>query len=466
MKSNSSDFEKTEAELNLASKTEDINSGCARAGPSSSEALEAKLTANRLFPKSQIDGKGVTGPPMPASSKIPLPLKNSGSTNIPPLLKNARSVVSRKGNQANKHTLEIQFINKNKRYLQMKKELMEKQKSVLDLYQNLVQIKKNLDELGRNVQLDEVKLVSSIAPKAPSPHSVMGVGEQISMEVVNKMKSSIEEIPQTLMNTCKNLLSRRALIVELLESVTKSDINVNQVSDKIKFLKCEGEQLQQSFEVVIQQHESKISELLVNWQKLLAEKRYEGNDSQIEEMRNQIKEEERLREESNTIIQDLQRKAENQKLSHDKTIAELNGVLQALKEQVTKLEQELENERKINGDIKSNNISNIQNLRLMTTKINDLENDKKEMQSSNAELHRTIRLMQDQMKQKEKKWQIEKEEMKINLKHQKNSLQKLTADKNHFETRMETAENAFRDTNGNLGFLSIERAAEDCGKRE
>lgn len=51
------------------------------------------------------------------------------------------------------------------------------------------------------------------------------------------MKNSIEEIPKTLMEICKNLLSRRALIVELLESVTKSEIDVNQVSDKIESLK-------------------------------------------------------------------------------------------------------------------------------------------------------------------------------------------------------------------------------------
>lgn len=51
------------------------------------------------------------------------------------------------------------------------------------------------------------------------------------------MKCSIEEIPKTLMDICKNLLSRRALIVELLESVTKSEIDMNQVSPKIESLK-------------------------------------------------------------------------------------------------------------------------------------------------------------------------------------------------------------------------------------
>lgn len=64
-----------------------------------------------------------------------------------------------------------------------------------------------------------------------------GSGEQVSLELVDGMKSSIEEIPKTLMDICKNLLSRRALIVELLESVTKSEVDVDQVSDKIESLK-------------------------------------------------------------------------------------------------------------------------------------------------------------------------------------------------------------------------------------
>lgn len=63
----------------------------------------------------------------------------------------------------------------------------------------------------------------------------------MSIELVNNMKCSIEEIPKTLMDICKNLLSRRALIVELLESVTKSEIDMNQVSPKIESLKVSGE---------------------------------------------------------------------------------------------------------------------------------------------------------------------------------------------------------------------------------
>lgn len=47
----------------------------------------------------------------------------------------------------------------------------------------------------------------------------------------------------------------------------------------------------------------------------------------------------------------------------------------------------------------------------------------------------SLRLTQDQMKHKEAQWAKEREELAKNLKHQENLLQKLTADKNKFETR-------------------------------
>lgn len=58
----------------------------------------------------------------------------------------------------NKHTLELQFINKKKKLATMQKELLDKQKPVLDLYQNLIQIKKKLEELGKEVTLQDIKI--------------------------------------------------------------------------------------------------------------------------------------------------------------------------------------------------------------------------------------------------------------------------------------------------------------------
>ncbi|XP_030745813.1 myosin-10-like isoform X2 [Sitophilus oryzae] len=378
--------------------------------------------------------------PSPVCSSIPLPVKNSGPIKIPVLLKNARSTsktssmsINRTNTVANKHTLEIQFINKNKRYVQMKKELVEKQKPVVDLYQNLIQIKKRLEELGKNVKLDDLRLVPLDEFNKPSAR---GGGEQVSVEVVGGMKKSIEEIPKTLMDICRNLLSRRALIVELLESVTRSEIDVGEVSDKIESLKNEGQQLQHSLDGIIAEHQDKIDQLVTNWQKLLSEQKSSGEDSRVAELEDQLKEQQRLANESTLVIHDLQRKMEDKRGAYEKSVAELNGVISTLKDQIKKLEQDLENERKSSVDFKSRSNANAQNLKNMRAKIAELEGDKKASETTNTELQRKIRHLQDQMKQKESQWIKEKEDLTKNIKHQENLLQKLTADKNQFETRL------------------------------
>lgn len=150
-------------------------------------------------------------PPAPSSSKvsssIPLPVKSPGrgnqgvsgtatpikvpshvlSRNFSRHSRPGSATLSRPSQITNKHTLEIQFINKKKRLTQLKKELMEKQKPVLDLYQNLVQIKKRLEELGKVVQLEEVKLLpveeeKEKQKKEPETEGG-GAGESISPEV-------------------------------------------------------------------------------------------------------------------------------------------------------------------------------------------------------------------------------------------------------------------------------------------
>ncbi|XP_050307941.1 cingulin-like protein 1 isoform X2 [Anthonomus grandis grandis] len=404
---------------------------------------------------SQPASKVLSVRPTPVSSSIPLPVKTSGPIKNPSLVKNVKTT-SRMPTPSkpvapsnNKHTLEIQFLNKNKRYVQMKKDLQEKQKPIIELYQNLVQIKKRLEEFGKNVKVDEVKLIT-FDEMNKKPQNNLGGGEEISMEVVNGMKSSIEEIPKTLMDICKNLLSRRALIVELLESVTKSEVDVTQVSDKIESLKCEGLQLQQSLDGVIREHEAKITNLVQNWQKLLNDKKALNTDSKIEELELKLKEEEQLRENSVTVIQDLQRKMEEKKFSYDRSLAELNGVLHTLREQVKKLEQDLEIERKTTGDFKNRNSTHAQNLKTLRTRVTELESDKRDVEHTNAEMQKKIRLLQDQLKHKEMQWTKEKDEMAKNLKHQENLLQKLTADKNEFETRIGRVENAKEEIENEL----------------
>lgn len=381
-------------------------------------------------------------------SSIPLPVKSPKSatpTKVPShILSRNFSKHSRPGSASltrpnqvtNKHTLEIQFINKKKRLSQLKKDLVEKQKPVLDLYQNLLQIKKRLEELGKVVQLEEVKLLPYNEDEDKIQEvTTGGGGETISPEVVMSMQTSIEEIPKTLMDICKNLLGRRAVIVDLLDSVTKSEVDVGDLSDKIETLKTEGTQLQNNLDAIINEHEKKIRELVVNWQTLLNDKRSMNTNVKIGDLEEKLKSQEQLTQESNQMLLELQRKLDEKRVSHERVQADLNSNIHALKNHILKLEQELELEKKSVADFKNRNNTNAQNSKMLRSKIADLDTQNKNLEIANAELSKKIKLTQDQMKHKEAQWTKEKDELSKNLKHQEHLLQKLTADKNKFETR-------------------------------
>ncbi|XP_048519816.1 uncharacterized protein LOC125503462, partial [Dendroctonus ponderosae] len=161
--------EKNEAEFHLANESIVVSPRSTHSGASSSEVFTspmAKPNCTRLRPKSVRTSNVRSSIIRPSpSSSIPLPVKSSGPIKVQPLLKNAKaasrtiSMIGRPTSFANKHTLEIQFINKNKRFAQMRRDLLEKQKPIMDLYHNLTQLKSRLEELGRSVKLEDVKLV-------------------------------------------------------------------------------------------------------------------------------------------------------------------------------------------------------------------------------------------------------------------------------------------------------------------
>lgn len=274
-------------------------------------------------------------------SSIPVKMQKSSTSKIPSHCVLRTSKLSRPSSATlkslstvtNKHTLEIQFINKKKRLAILKKELSEKQKPVMDLYQNLIQIKKRLEELGKIVYLEEVKVMSYNEQSDFIPESGDG-GEMFSPEVMQNMQRSIEEIPRTLMTICKNLLGRRNVIVELLESIVKSEVDVGDLRDQIETLKTEGIQLQSNLDVVINEHAEKVKEIIRNWQKLLNEKTNIGTSAKVEELQEKLKMQEKLTEDSRAIIQDLNRKLDDKRGGHDRYVSELNNVIHALRDQI------------------------------------------------------------------------------------------------------------------------------------
>lgn len=148
------------------------------------------------------------------------------------------------------------------------------------------------------------------------------------------MQTSIEEIPKTLMDICKNLLSRRAVIVDLLDSVTKSEVDVGDLSDKIETLKTEGIQLQNNLDAIINEHEKKIRELVVNWQALLNDKRSMNTNVKIGDLEEKLKAQEKLTQESNQVLLELQKKLDEKRANHERVQADLNCNIHALKNHI------------------------------------------------------------------------------------------------------------------------------------
>ncbi|KAH1014701.1 hypothetical protein HUJ05_012543 [Dendroctonus ponderosae] len=417
---------------------------------------QSGASSSEVFPASMMKQAGkrpqsakIVAPKSPNSrsfsplSSIPLPIRSSGPIKIPSLLKNARSTsrtsslsASHTSTVANKHTLEIQFLNRNKRYLELKKELLEKQKPVVDMYRNLIQIKKRLDELGKFVKLEDFKLVAVSNYKKPL---IQGSGEQIPAEVVNRMKSSLDEIPANLQDVCQNLLSRRNLIVELLENVTLGKVEIPEVADQIEPLKNEGLQLQHSLDAIIAEHQGKIAALVADWQALLTAKH---SSNAVSDLELKLKEHDRLAQDSNHVIIELKRKLEDKRASYDKSVAELNGIIHTLRDQIKKLEDDLEHERKSAVDARSKNSTNLHSLKSMRAKIADLEAEKKSSDTANADLQKKIRLLQDQLKHKESQWSKEKDEMSKTISRQSSFLNKLNVDKTEYESTLEALEEA------------------------
>lgn len=422
-----------------------------------SASAKAALSAKSRPPSAKVQN---------ANSNIPLPVKGSAakeSAAPTPMMSRAsirsKNTPSRLTNSgvANKHTLEVQFINKKKRLVQMSKEMADKQKPIIDLYQNLVLIKSKLEQLGRHVELEEIKVIPF---KGEEKICEEGAGETVTPDTVAGMKTSIEEIPKTLMEICQNLLSRRAVIVDLLESVAKSEVDVSEMSDKIEALKTEGGELQKSLDAIICEHEKKINELAQNWQQLLNQKQVEVDNHKIEDLQAKIKDQERLAFESQMMINDLQKKLEEKRYSHDKSVSELENVIKELRDKIQKMEQELENERKTTQDQKTRNNSNNHAIKSLRTKVSDLESKVKEAEDKSTELNKKVKYAQDALKNKESQWQKEKDELSKKVKEQEQLLHRLQNDKTEFESRYRAVEGEKEHVEDELRF-QIQTLQED-----
>lgn len=361
----------------------------------------------------------------------------------------------------NKHTLEVQYLNKHKRLLQYKKELVEKQKPVMELYQNLLEIKRQLADFGKIVELEEVKFVIGVdagataTPVASNKSPVeadRSRGDGVSEEMVQSMRDSIETIPQTLMGVCQNLVSRRDAIVELLECVSQAEFDKTDLPERIVSLKDEGVELKRSLDLLIRESRERIAELVGNWHQLL-EQRHSvavGEGERIRELEQQLKHKEQLVADSRQLIVDLQKKLDEKRQVHEQAVSEFEIAVKQYTDNIKKITQELENEKKSFAEIKTRNQGNAQTIKTLKSRLTESEKTLKETETKNGDLSKKLKLVQEQLKQKESLWSKEREELLKNISGQEKLLQKLTEDRNHFQMRVEGDTKKHKSTESGL----------------
>ncbi|XP_045479629.1 myosin-10-like isoform X3 [Harmonia axyridis] len=424
----------------------DSSTTCSKTEEKLAEEPDVKKETAKVKKGIPVKGRFLSGIPkksetIQSNSIIPVKItKQSSKLSIKPSRTSSfcKSQLRTPKTVTNKHTLEMQFLNKHKKLIQYKKELSEKQRPVMDLYQNLLEIKKQLAEFGKSVELEEIKFVSMEEPKKHSDHPC---GDVLNQEIVQNMKTSIEDIPKQLMGVCQNLVGRRAAIVELLESVSQADIEPTELTDKIETLKDEGKDLKNSLDLLIAQSEERITELVKNWYTLLDSKNQETSNMKLEEYESQIRQKDAMVQESKQVILDLQKKLEEKRNLHEKTICECEITIKEYTENIKKLNHELECERRSMTEVKTRNAGNGQTIKNLRQKLNETESKLKDVESKNTDLSKKLKTSQDQQRQKENIWFKEKEEMQKNIKEQDKLLSKLTDDRNSFQTRLEVTQN-------------------------
>lgn len=172
-----------------------------------------------------------------------------------------------------KRSLELQFFTKKRRLEQLKRDLLGKQQPVLEMYQNLKQMKKKLEETGKTVVLDTMKFIEFDDEKSKSTAEkidLSGAGEtikkQLDPELVKTMRESIKKIPQSLLEVCKNVMTKRAAIINLLENETFENRDKDHKMKQIELLKTESVILERNVEDTFANQEKQLNDIISNWQ--------------------------------------------------------------------------------------------------------------------------------------------------------------------------------------------------------
>ncbi|KAF2880912.1 hypothetical protein ILUMI_25261 [Ignelater luminosus] len=451
--------ENTDDEINSDDKdlsSEPRTNGTTCKASSSGIPLRIKQQQNSPRPN-------VVNTPRKASPRV------SSKSNVTSIRSNENSAVKLESpkiiSPAARRNLEMQYQLKKKRMDQLKKEITDRHKLLTDSYQALIQLNKKLEEAGKSYPLDELKpniTVVSIEesksdnepappppPQSASAMEMSGGGEdvqkaKIDPNTVHNMKETIKQIPITLLDMCRNLISKRLAVVNILDKVSTNSIEQDELQQNIQDIKEENASLEKTLDDIFDEQEKNVMDLVEKWQSLLMNSGdYSSFMENIENMKETIEQKEQQILKQTAETEDLRRLKEEAIINSEKVVSDL-------KDKIKSLEHELNVEKSSVQETKDKANLYDQRMKLLKTRIKEMEGKQKETESKCIELQKAHRHAQDQLRANEHRWIKEKEELLSKHKHDRQMLDKLTKDRSYFETRMKTLEELVEDKENKL----------------
>lgn len=282
-----------------------------------------------------------------------------------------------------KRSLQTQFEVKKQKLDLMKKELLTRQKLVAETYQVLIQLKNKLEESGqKNVELEELKIsddysfTTSTEQKSP----------EIDEKLLDQMKTSVKHIPSSLLEICRDLLSKRLALLETLENINNSSSTEVDFQQQIETYKMESLELENLLEEKFMEQEKRVEDLIAQWQLLF---RCTGDASsvalEVEQLQAKLQHHEQKFASINLEFQHSLQHGEQL----EKKNAQATAMLGELREKIKSLEHDLKNEKDLFHNQKEKNVGVDQKLKTMKNRITDLETKCKESDNKFSELQKS-----------------------------------------------------------------------------
>lgn len=183
----------------------------------------------------------------------------------------------------------------------LKKELISKQQPVLDLYQALVDLKRKLENTGTHIHLDELKFIDCEYKGDTNAEA------KLNSDALQAFKTLVDKLVAPVVDYCKNVIVKRADILDALQT------NPDAIKTRIGSLKIESDELEKNLEHLCGEQERNVAYMLSYFEKVLKSSNTTlevpsqfSSESDVERLRQELKERESKLEENSKLIHDLQ----------------------------------------------------------------------------------------------------------------------------------------------------------------